>query len=72
MQSEKEYETSLKIDQDKAATVKKDEDLKLKPALEIQKVRASQVIPEPRVFDEATAVIAIRHPTLGNVSRIFP
>ena len=72
MQSEKEYETSLKIDQDKAATVKKGEDLKLKAALEIQKVRASRVIPEPRVFDEATAVIAIRHPTLGNVSRIFP
>ena len=41
VQSGKEHETSLKIDQDKAATVKKkDEDLKLK-ALEIQKARAS-------------------------------
>ena len=40
LQSEKEYETSLIIDQDKAATVKKGEDLKLK-ALEIHKARAS-------------------------------
>ena len=71
VQSEKEYETSLKIDQDNAATVKKGEDLKLK-ALEIQKARASRVIPEPGVFDEATGVIPIRHPTLGNASRIFP
>ena len=37
----------------------------------MQKVRASRVIPEPGVFDEVTVVIAIRHPTLGNVSRIF-
>ena len=51
-------------------TVKKGEDLKLK-ALEMQKVRASRVIPEPGVFDEVTGVIAIRHPTLGNFSRIF-
>ena len=71
VQSEKEYETSLKIDQDNATIVKKGENLKLK-ALEIQKAKASRVIPEPGVFDKATGVTAIRHLTLGNVSRIFP
>ena len=39
--------------------------------LEIQKVRASQVIPDRGVFDEPTGLIAICHSTLGNVTHVF-